>query len=151
MNKAFMREPDADVRVCCPRCGSPGTEVTAGPLNTHIRPESRSKLQDIAWYCSLVTCPVAYFNQFEAVVEIAELKSPIYPYDIDAPLCACFGMGYDDVEDDVDDGEPLRIRELLRRSQTPDAQCQTLAADGQCCMKEIQKLYFKLRSEKQNR
>jgi hypothetical protein len=145
MNKAFVREPDFQGRAFCPRCGSEGVPVGSGPLNTHIRPEVRGKLQDSAWFCGYARCDVAYFNQFEAFVQIDELNAPIYPHDLDAPLCACFGLTYDDVEADVREGYPVRIRELLAKSQSDAARCHSLAPDGQCCLRQVQQLYVKLR------
>ncbi len=106
MNKAFVREPESDGRAYCPRCGMLGVPVGAGPLDTHIRPESRAKMHDAAWFCPFPRCDVAYFNEFEAIVTVNELKSPIYPKDLDAPLCACFGLTYDDVAADVHDEKP---------------------------------------------
>ena len=41
---------------------------------------------------------------------------------------------------------PTRIRQLVARSQSPEARCATLAANGQCCLPEVRKLYMKLRS-----
>ena len=144
MNKAFVREPDADTRVLCPRCGTVGISVGSGPLDTHIRPDARARMQDAAWYCSHPSCEVAYFNLFELTVTLSELQAPVYPYDVDAPICGCFGFGYDDVEADARDGQPIRIRKLLARSQSPEARCQTLAVDGQCCIRMVQKLYMQL-------
>lgn len=145
MNKAFVKEPEFDGRAYCPRCGTLGSPVGTGPLDTHIRAQSRMKMQDAAWFCGFPRCDVAYFNIFEAVVTIDELKHPVYPKDLDAPICVCFGLTYDDVEADVADPQPTRIRALLAKSKTTDAQCQVLAADGQCCMKAVQELYMKLR------
>ncbi len=147
MNKAFVREPEFDGRAYCPLCGTLGIPVGSGPLDTHIRPEARARMQESAWYCSYARCDVAYFNLLESVVRIEELRAPVYPYDLDAPICACFGLTYDDVEADVQEGEPARIRQLLAKSQSSDAQCQTRAADGTCCMREVQKLYLTLRSK----
>ena len=147
MNKAFVREPEFDGRAYCPRCETVGTAVDAGPLDTHIRPEFRAKMHDSAWYCAFAGCEVAYFNLLETVVVMDELSAPIYPDDLDAPLCACFGFCYEDVEADVCDNKPTRIRELLAKSQSSDARCQTLAVDGRCCMSEVQKLYLKLRAQ----
>ena len=146
MNKAFVREPEDDGRAYCPRCRSLGIPVGAGPLDTHIRHESRSKLRDDAWYCGFLRCDVAYFSQFDEVVLIEELRAPIYPYDLDAPICACFGLKYEDVEADVRDGTPMRIRELFAKSKSPAANCSTLAADGRCCTGAVQELYMKLRA-----
>ena len=147
MNKAFVREPETDGRAYCPRCQTLGTPVAAGPLDTHIRPESRSKMHDAAWFCGFGPCEVAYFNIFEGVVLTGELKWPVYPKDPDAPLCGCFGFGYAEVEADVRDGQPARIRQRLARSQSAAANCHTLAADGQCCIGHAQRLYMKLRAD----
>jgi hypothetical protein len=147
MNKAFVREPEDDGRAYCPRCRSLGLAVEAGPLDTHIRPEFRSKLREAAWFCNFPRCDVAYFNDFDVVVTIDELNAPVYPKDAHAPLCACFGFSYDDVLADVDDSTPTRIRALLAKSKSPEARCRTVAADGRCCMTAVQELYFKLKAQ----
>jgi len=144
MNKAFVREPDADGRVLCPRCGTPGTAVGTGPLDTHVQASLRSRMGDSASYCSHTACEVAYFNMFEQCVLVNDLRSPVYPYDIDAPICACFGLTWDDVDADARDDAPLRIRQLLTKSKSSEARCQLLAVDGQCCIREVQQLYMKL-------
>jgi Zinc binding domain len=146
MNKAFVREPDDDGRAYCPRCRSLGIEVGSGPLDAHVLPESRDKLRDDAWFCNFPRCDVAYFNQFDVVVGVDELNVLIYPKEPNAPICACFGLTYDDVEADVREGTPTRIRTLLAQSKSPEANCATLAADGRCCMQAVQELYMKLRT-----
>ena len=148
MNKAFIREPEDDGRAYCPRCRSLGVAVEVGPLDTHIRPQSRGKMHDSAWFCGFPRCEVAYFNLFDAVVTMDELRAPVYPYDVNAPICACFGLSYDDVEADVEEGSPTRIRELLAKSKTPGAHCETLAADGRCCISAVQELYMRLRAQR---
>ena len=148
MNKAFVKEPEFDGRAFCPRCGSLGLPVEHGPLDEHIRPDARSKLGDAAWYCGYVRCDVAYFNLFDAVVLLEELKAPIYPYDLDAPICWCFGLTYDDVEADASDEQPTRLRQLLAKSKSSDARCEALAPDGRCCMTAVQELYMRLRDLK---
>jgi hypothetical protein len=117
-------------------------------LDTHIREESRRKLGDSGWFCAFPRCDVAYFNLFEAVVMIDELKRSVYPHDLDAPICACFGLAYDDVEADVQEAAPTRIRALLAKSKSPEAKCETLSADGRCCMGAVQELYMRLRAER---
>jgi Zinc binding domain len=150
MNKAFVREPEDDGREYCRRCRSLGIEVGAGPLDTYLRPDARGKFRNEAWFCSFPQCEVAYFNQFDAVATIGELRRPVYPKDMHAPICACFGFTYDDVEADVDSSAPTRIRALLARSKTPEANCRDRAADGRCCIAAVQELYMKLRSSGQN-
>ena len=147
MNKAFVREPDFDGRAFCPRCRSLGLPVEHDPLDVHIRPESRNKLGDTAWFCSFARCDVAYFNLFEAVVLRDELRAPVYPFDLDAPLCACFGLNYDDVLADIREGFPKRIRDLHAKSKSPQARCAPIAPDGRCCMATVQELYMRLREQ----
>jgi hypothetical protein len=60
-------------------------------------------------------------------------------------LCACFGLSREDVEADVAEGTPRRIRELLAKSKTPAARCETAAPTGRCCLPEVQRYFFKLR------
>jgi hypothetical protein len=146
MNKAFVREADSDGRQHCPRCGALGMPVGAEPLNRYIRSQSRSKMREAAWFCNFPRCEVAYFNEFEEVVFVDELNAPVYPKDFDAPLCACFGFTYSDVEADIRDGKPARIRDLLAKSKSPAAHCQSLSADGRPCIGAVQELYMRLRA-----
>lgn len=145
MNKAFVREPEFDGRAFCPRCGALGTPVGTAALDAHIRPEARGRLTDAAWFCTYPPCEVAYFNLFESVVTTDELNGPVTPKDADAPLCACFGLTRADVEADAAEPVPVRIRALVVRSQSAEAQCATLAANGQCCLPEVRRLYLRLR------
>lgn len=98
---------------------------------------------DSAWFCDFSRCDVAYFDLFERYVTVNELQSTVYPKDAAAPICACFGFTVEDIEADVHQGTPMRIRELLAKSKSSDAQCHTRAADGRCCMREVQRLYMR--------
>jgi hypothetical protein len=144
MNKAFVREPEPDGRGYCPQCDALGIAVGALTLDAHVLEGSQKHLGETAWFCSYPRCGVAYFNEFDAVVEVEELKSPVYPKDDTLPICPCFGFERTDIEADVSDGTPHRIRELLAKSKSPDARCRTLAADGKCCMTEVQRIYMRL-------
>ena len=141
MNKAFVREPEFDGRAYCPQCGSLGAPVNDATLDRHVKEQSRPRMGDSAWFCGFARCDVVYFDLFERFVEVDDLRSAVYPKDSSAPICACFGFGWDDIEADVQHGTPIRIRELLAKSS--DAQCLTLAADGRCCMREVQRLYMR--------
>jgi len=143
MNKAFVREPEFDGRAYCLRCGSLGTPVNKATLDRHVQKPSRSRMGDSAWFCDSTRCDVAYFDLFERFVAVDELQSPVYPKDAAAPICACFGFTLEDIEADAHEGTPTRIRDLLAKSKSGDAQCRTLAADGQCCMPEVQRLYMR--------
>jgi len=146
MNKAFVREPEDDGSAFCPKCGTRGIPVWNGPMDTHIRQDARPRMGDRAWFCNSPRCGVAYFIPEGPIISVDELNASVYPKDLDAPLCACFGLTYDDVEADVRDGHPIRVRELLAKSKSPQARCATLASDGRCCMTAVQELYLRLRS-----
>ncbi|MFN9719773.1 MAG: hypothetical protein ACK58L_13825 [Planctomycetota bacterium] len=147
MNKAFVREPDADSRVMCPNCGSIGVSVGAGPLNTHIRCDQRQRIGDSAWCCSNADCHVVYYDIFEQSIRVEDLNSSVYPYDLNATICPCFGLTWNEIDLDSREPVPSRIRELAAKAGSQDARCQTLAVDGQCCLKEVQRLYLRLRSQ----
>ena len=120
MNKAFVREPEPDVQL-----------------------DFRAKLGDAAWFCGFGNCEVTYFDLFERVVLVSELRHPIYPKDISAAICPCFGFSLDDVEAAIKERSPLKIRELLAKSKSKEANCCTLAPNGQCCLQEVQRLYIR--------
>ena len=142
MNKAFVREPEFDGRAYCPRCGSLGAPVAKAPLDRLVKESARARMGHAAWFCSFPSCEAAYFDLFESVVTVEELHGAIYPKDPDAPICACFGFTIDQIEADLRDGAPTRIRALLARSKSSDARCSSLAADGKCCIAEVQRIYM---------
>jgi hypothetical protein len=121
--------------------------VGEGPLAKYVRPEARGRLHGSAWFCNFPRCEVAYFTDFEETVRVDELTTAVYPKDFDAPLCACFGLAYDDVEADLREGTPVRIRELFAKAKSPAARCHLAAADGRCCVAAVQELYMKLRAK----
>jgi len=144
MNKAFVREPDS-TEVLCPRCGAAGIATLRAAFEAHASPEVRRPLAASAYFCPTPRCSVAYFDAFEATVLADALLRPIYPKDPAAPLCSCFGLKIEDVEADVTEGAPTRIRALLAKSKTPAARCEELSPTGRCCIPEVQRCYFKLR------
>jgi hypothetical protein len=143
VNKAFVREPDADARVSCPRCSGLAIEVGRNALDTHVQTSCRNRLGESAWFCRNPVCEVIYFDLFEQRVLVSELRAPVYPKDLSAPICACFGLTVEEIEADLRVGEPVRIRELYRKSQSGEARCSELAVDGRCCMGEVQRLYLR--------
>ena len=143
MNKAFVREPDFDGQAYCPRCGGLGVPVGEPTLDFQLPGELRRRLGDSAWFCEFPRCDVVYFDLFETTVVTDEFEHPVYPKDAAAPICACFGFSWDELDADLEEGTPTRIRALLEKSKSPAADCQRRACDGRCCMREIQRLYMK--------
>ena len=143
MNKAFVREPESDGRAYCSRCGALGVAVGKATLDHHIHSDFRVKIGDAAWFCGFAGCDVAYFDLFERVVLVSELQHPIYPKDASVAICSCFGFTVEDVDAAIQERSPLRIRELLAKSKSAQANCGTLAPSGQCCLQEVQRLYIR--------
>jgi hypothetical protein len=102
-------------------------------------------LADPACFCPFAQCEVVYFDEFERVVLQDAMAKPVYPKDLEAPICGCFGVTTDDIDADLREGGVRRLRELLAKSKSPEAHCQTMSASGQCCMPEAQRYYMKHR------
>lgn len=146
MNKAFVREPDSTVEHC-PRCGSIGESVGSATLDALLKPECREKLGESASFCPSPTCPVAYFDQFERSATIEDLSRLVYPKDPAAPICPCFGLSCEEIEDEARAGEVTRVRGAIERAKSPEARCSQTAANGRSCVAEIQRYYMKCRAQ----
>ena len=146
MNKAFVKEQDlTDGR--CPRCGSPGTPVFRETLEAHVAPEALNTLTDSAFFCAQPRCPVVYFDLFDRVLDESAVKTPVYPKNPEAPLCACFGLTCEDVEDDLREGGVTRTRACVEQAKSPAARCAVCSPSGQSCIAEVQRYYMKRRGE----
>jgi hypothetical protein len=146
MNKAFIRDPDQTAERC-PRCGSLGQTVAAPTLDALLPAEVRRRLPDTANFCPLPSCEVAYFDMFEQSVSTGELNCPVYPKDLEAPICPCLGLTRADVERDVREGVVTRVKAALEHAKSPEARCMTMAANGQPCVAAVQRYYMKCRGE----
>jgi hypothetical protein len=146
VNKAFVKEQDS-TEGRCPRCGSPGTVVYQDTLQAHLAPAALQHLTDSAFFCGQPRCPVVYFDLFDRVVEEAEVTTPVYPKNPAAPLCACFGLTCEDVEEDIREGGVARTRACVENAKTSAARCAVASPSGQSCVAEVQRYYMKLRSQ----
>ena len=146
MNKAFVKEQDTtDGR--CPRCGSPGVAVFRETLEAHVDPDVLRNLTDSAFFCGQPRCPVVYFDLFDRVLEEPAVKTPVYPKNPAAPLCSCFGLTCDDVEQDIRESGVARTRACIERAKSPAARCAIASPSGQSCIAEVQRYYMKRKSE----
>ena len=149
MNKAFIKEPEQDRDTHCPRCGSVGLQVADATLAAQVKAEKAEELGEVAFFCPFARCEVTYFDLFERYLTADDLQRAVYPKDPAAPLCGCFGLTTEDVEADLREGTPRRIRELLAKSQSPAANCAVKSASGRCCMPDVQRYYLKRRQERE--
>jgi hypothetical protein len=141
MNKAFVREPD-NTADYCPRCGSEGESVGVETLKSYLTDEQRRTLTEPANFCPSPKCQVVYFDSFERAVLITDIQRPVYPKDTTAPICACFGLTREDIEQEVQAGVKTRVKAIIEKAKSPDACCRKTAANGQPCIAYIQKYYL---------
>jgi hypothetical protein len=145
VNKAFVREPDAtDER--CPRCGGIGTPVPRAVVLRHVREPASAAIAETANFCPSPGCDAVYFDMFERVIVVAAVRTPIYPKDPQAPLCACFGLTADDIDRDLAEGVATRTKACLLRARTAEARCGELSPTGQSCVAEVQRYFLRRKS-----
>ncbi len=142
MNKAFMREPD-QVDSRCPRCDSLGQTVGPQTLIARLGADYRKALAESGYFCPSEQCEVVYYDDFGGVVKRDAMPGPIPIKDFHAPLCACFGLTREEVEQDVDEGGVARTRAAVLRAQSDEARCATLAPNGRSCVPDVQGYYLK--------
>jgi hypothetical protein len=142
MNKAFVREPEDTGKHYCPRCQALGDQVGRATLESQLRAESLGAIAETAYFCPTANCDVAYFDLFDRVAMTDTLARPVYPKDRDAPVCGCFGLTEEDIEADLAEGAPTRVRAHLARTKSTEARCETAAADGRSCVAAVQKYYL---------
>jgi hypothetical protein len=142
MNKAFVREPD-QVDSRCPRCDSAGHRVGPQTLAAWVPEEARKILAESAYFCPDGQCGVVYYDDFGGVVNRSFIPGPIPIKDIEAPLCACFGLTREEIEQDIDEGGVARTRAAVLRAQSSEARCVTLAPNGRSCVPDVQGYYLK--------
>jgi hypothetical protein len=145
LNKAFVKEPEEHGDQC-PNCGSRGEVVFPATLKAHLKEEDASKFSDSGFFCPLGSCDVAYFDRSERCVTVDRLNGPVYPKNPDAPICPCFGLTCDDIEQDIEEGVVTRVRAHREKALSEDTRCTTRAADGQCCIPAVQRYYMRRRS-----
>ena len=142
MNKAFVRETDA-LSDRCPRCGTAGQGVTRVTLDAQLTSERRQELGDSAFFCPAAHCDVVYFDAFERIVLASALPRPVYPKDPRAPICACFGVMAEEIEEDAERGDVARVRELLAKANSAESPCSRESPSGQNCSAEIQRRFLR--------
>jgi len=145
MNKAFIKEPDQSGPVHCPRCGSLGTVVNDRTLAAHLGADFHGRVANPANFCPYPACSVVYFDQFDRVITVEDVGRPVYPKDPEAPMCACFGLTRQDIDDEIAAGSVARLREMIAKAKSAEARCETAAFDGRCCVAEVQRYYMQHR------
>ena len=144
MNKAFVREPDSSEEFC-PRCGVAGQSVSRATIAAFVAADTPVEIADVANFCPTPQCEVAYFDMFERVILASSLKHIIFPKDFAAPICSCFGLTADDIDQDVAEGVNTRTKACVARAQSPEARCAELAPNGRSCVAEVKRYFMQRR------
>src|SRR5262245_54594721 len=110
MNKAFTREPDPAETARCPHCQSLGLAVTRETLESFVPPDAIQRVAESAFFCPYPMCDVVYFDVFDRTILSDSVIKPVYPKDPSAPICGCFGLALDDIEQDIREGSVTRCR-----------------------------------------
>jgi hypothetical protein len=147
MNKAFLREPD-QVDSRCPKCDTAGSVVGPQTLSNWLTEDQRKTFAGSAYFCPNHQCDVVYYDDFASVVKRPAISRPIPIKDLDAPLCACFGLTREDIEQDVDEGGVTRTRAAVLRAQSSEARCATLAPNGRTCVPDVQGFFLKCKGQR---
>ncbi len=110
-----------------------------------LKPDFRTEVASTAMFCPFDGCKIAYFDSFDRVATIDMLVRPVYPKDLTAPLCPCFGLTLDDIQADVDEGVVSRTRDAVQKAKSPAARCSTMSPTGTSCVQDIQRCYRQIR------
>ena len=147
MNKAFCKEPDTSLPPRCPRCGVNGVQVADETLRAHLLDPASEPLGEPAYFCGSDACEVAYFDLLERCVDASAVRGLCWPKDPAGPLCSCHGLTVDDIDADIDEGTPSRVRRVVQAAARPDAACAVKSPDGRSCAGRVQRHYMRRRAE----
>lgn len=147
MNKAFLREPD-QTESRCPSCGTIGQSVGPITLTAQLPDELRRRFADSADFCRSEQCPIVYFDDFGAAVRREEIPHAIPLKDVEAPLCGCFGLTRDDIEQDIAEDVVTRTKAVVLKAQSSEARCTTHSPNGRPCLAEVQGYYIRCKNAK---
>ena len=139
MYKADIKEPDSSLPPRCPRCNADGLQVGSTTLKAHLASEAAESLGEPAFWCATNDCPVAYFDLFERSVDCKASHGLYWPKDPAGPLCCCYGLTADEVDADIAEQVPSRVRAVVQKAGLPDAACTTKSPDGLSCVARVQR------------
>jgi len=145
MSRAFVKETETPGPACPspPGCGGAGVPVPAATLVARLAAGAAARFAGTTFFCPDPACDVAYFDGRGERATRAELLAPAYPKQLGAPLCACFGVTREQLEALGHAGDKAGMRAFLERTASPEARCETRAADGRCCATEARRVFLR--------
>ena len=143
MNKAFCKEPDSTLPPRCPKCGNDGAQVSIQTLLGHVQAQDAESLGEPVYCCTTDSCDIAYFDLLERSIGLAAATHFFWPKDPAGPLCSCHGLTCDDIDLDLAEGTPARLRAVVQQAGLPGAESGIRSADGRSCVGRVQRYYMR--------
>jgi hypothetical protein len=145
MSRAFVKESETPEPRCpTPQgCGTLGVAVSAATLAANLTQGPIPSFHGEVFYCSNPDCEVAYFDAYGSRAMRDQLRVATWPKDPDGPVCACFGVKADAIEDWAASGDKSELKALLARIERGEGRCATLAPDGKCCATEVRRVFLR--------
>ncbi len=144
MSRAFVKETD-DREPRCPVCTGRGVPVTRVTIAALAGEPAAARLGAETFCCDVPSCEIAWFDGVGARVRVDELRAPPWPKDPSAPVCACFGVGADQIEAWGARADTAAVKALLERVKGTSARCATKAFDGSSCEPHVRKIFLRAR------
>jgi len=145
MSRAFIKEPETSGPSCPspPGCGGTGVPVSRITLQARLHPDAAARFAADGYFCPDPACEVAYFDAGHECALRSEMLAPAWPKQPGAPLCACFGVAREALEDFGRRGDKAAMRDFLQRTVSAEARCESRAADGRCCATEARRVFLR--------
>ncbi len=145
MSRAFVKEAETTGPRCPspPGCGGEGAPVPHATLQARLGPVAAARFTGEALFCPDPACEVAYFDGRGERALRTEMLEPTYPKSPGAPLCACFGVSRESIEDFARRGDKAAMRAFLERAASDPARCEERAADGGSCATEARRVFLR--------
>jgi hypothetical protein len=145
MSRAFVKEAETPGPSCpTPRgCGGPGVPVSQATLQARLLPAPAARFTGETFFCPDPACEVAYFDARGELATRDEMRAPVTPKSPSAPLCACFGIARETIEDFGRRGDKAAMKAFLERTASAAARCELTTADGRSCATEARRVFLR--------
>ena len=143
MNRAFVREPDDSIDPRCPKCGVLGWPVARHTVTSLAKADVVAGVSDAALFCHNASCKVVYYDANGQTIEVTSMKNAVWPKDSTAPVCGCYGVTQDLIEDDARAGRRDALKLLATKSEESPTRCEFKSPSGRGCLAEVQRIFLK--------
>lgn len=143
MNRAFIREPDDTMDPRCPRCGVLGWPVARHTVTSLAQSDAVNSVSDASFFCHNASCRAVYYDANGQTIEVSQMRVRVWPKDSSAPVCGCYGVTADLIEEDARAGRRDALRLLTAKSEAEPARCEFKSTSGRCCLAEVQRIFLR--------